>query len=124
MIRAIKPLSRLAALMLPRLLKPLSRYFQTHAGKGVAGVLLADLLIGFPPALSWGVAAYLLWWACGHLRQSFRLAYADAAGRQPVTATAMADVSAEALAKGDSLDLATALDMGRRPAAVPAVIEA
>ena len=48
------------------------RYFSTHAGRGVLGVGLAALLLAWPPACSWVVAVYLLFWAADQLRISFR----------------------------------------------------
>jgi hypothetical protein len=48
------------------------RFLRSHPGKGTIGVCLANLLIVWPDALSWLVAAGLLCWATGHLRQAFR----------------------------------------------------
>ena len=55
-------------------------FMLTSAGKAVFGVFLSALLLAWPPALSWLVAAVSLVFAVQHLRESFRRLDADAAG--------------------------------------------
>jgi hypothetical protein len=43
----------------------------THAGKGTVGITLAALLLAWPPALSWMVAAAAIVFAAGQFRRSF-----------------------------------------------------
>jgi hypothetical protein len=69
------------------------RFFSSHAGKGTAGVLLADLFIAWPDALSWMVAGCALWWAIQHFRQAFRSLDAESEPMEEVTVTATAEVT-------------------------------
>jgi hypothetical protein len=87
------------------------KFLLSHSGKATAGVLLADALIGWPDLLSWLVAAYILYWAVGHLRQAFRSV--DAANDESPPADVPADV----------LDVAASLDIAARgDRRVPALI--
>jgi hypothetical protein len=96
-----------------RIVLTIKRYLATHPGKAVIGVTLADLLFAWPDALSWMVAAYLLVWAAGHLRQAFRAL--DAEPGPPTGAVEQQPLPAAA----DLLDLATALDVQAEHAAPP-----
>ncbi len=100
-------------------MKSLKTFLLSHAGKCTAGVCLADLLIAGPPALSWIVAGYLLYWAVGHLRQAFRLL--DAPPVPPVTDRNAVAVEATRGVpdRVDPLDLATGLDMAAGAGACP-----
>lgn len=90
----------------------IKRFLLSHAGKGTAGICLADLLIAWPDALGWMVAGYLLYWAIGHFREAFRSLDAEPAV-----------LRAEVVPSVDPLDMATQLDMaalgtGRVPAVI------
>jgi hypothetical protein len=47
-------------------------FFHSHAGKSVAGVCLAGLLIVWPPSVSWIAAVALLQFGVRHLILAFR----------------------------------------------------
>ena len=53
-------------------METVKKFLFSHAGKGTAGVVVADLLTACPPALSWLTAGCLLCWAIGHFRMAFR----------------------------------------------------
>ena len=100
-------------------MRQLKRFLLSHPGKMVAGVCLADLLIAWPPALSWIVAGYLLYWAMGHFRQSFRSLDAEPQ-ISPVAVVLRAEPAT--LSEGDLLDMATRLDMAARRENAAAVL--
>jgi hypothetical protein len=85
----------------------MKKFLLSHPGKATAGVALADALIAWPDLLSWLAAAYILYWAVGHLRQAFR--NLDAANDEPPPA--------------DMLDVAASLDIAARgDRRVPALV--
>ncbi len=50
----------------------MTRFLSSHAGRGTAGVLLAVLLLGWPPACAYILAVFLLAWATGQFKQAIR----------------------------------------------------
>jgi hypothetical protein len=96
------------------------RFFESHAGKTVAGVVLADLLFSWPDLLGWAVAGYLLYWSIGHLRQAFRLMDAEDEEPPVPVEAAVRTEDLPGLPDGDPLDMATRLDMAARKAGLPA----
>ena len=55
-------------------------FLNSNAGKGTVGVYLAGLLLAWPPALSWLVAAVMLAFAIRQFRESFRQLDAEQTG--------------------------------------------
>src|SRR4051812_31939127 len=90
-------------------------FFNSHAGKATAGVVIADLLIAWPDLLSWLVAGYVIYWSVGHLRQSFRSLDAE-------QAVSVRTETAPAVDVADMLDMATQLDMASHGDLLPVVI--
>lgn len=48
-----------------------AKFFESHAGKGTLGVAVSALLLAWPPACAWILAALLLGWSSTHLRAAF-----------------------------------------------------